>query len=554
MGPPAERIRDEPDLEDARKWPGVRFYALSGRPSAGDFRFEDVTRAAGIESTHQVANVIEEELRPMLAGVSAGDLDGDGFVDLFVTGGAGEDHFLRNLSGAGFERALAAELGVTPLVGDAQYGRASGAPLLADLNADGHLDLFIGGASYLTDDMTYGRTFWGSAQGRFEIAPERAGPPSDSAVASAAAADYDLDGDLDVVTTHWLDEPGTRLWQNTRGSFADGMIYSGLMQGARSLRGSLAANFVDLGNDAYPELLVAVDLHDSAAFANDTGKLSLLEGNVLDDDSGMGATVADFDGDLDMDWFVSAILHEGECRSCDFEGRGNRLYRNDGAGDLTDVSLEAGVRDGGWGWAACAADLDLDGDVDLLHTNGMTFYAARGAELAAQFADDALRLFLNDGTGKFERADARLGLVDLDQGRGLVCFDYDRDGDIDVFVHNHDQPARLWRNDLSTGHALSVALSGEGANTQAIGARLWLRVGDAWQVRDIRAGTNYASQDPAEAHFGLGDATRVDELWIRWPTRDPKLTKLTDLPADHLIVVDLSAAETSADVSPPPVR
>jgi hypothetical protein len=99
-----------------------------------------------------------------------------------------------------------------------------------------------------------------------------------------------------------------------------------------------------------------------------------------------------------------------------------------------------------------------------------------------------------------------------------------------------------------------VALSGEGANTQAIGARLWLRVGDAWQVRDIRAGTNYASQDPAEAHFGLGDATRVDELWIRWPTRDPKLTKLTDLPADHLIVVDLSAAETSADVSPPPVR
>ncbi len=545
-GPPAPPIDKAPDQIEPKKWPNTRLYALAPRGSEQTFRFKDVTQEANAAVAHRAPGVVSADLRSHLAGVASGDLDADGFVDLFVVGGADPDFILHNQGDGTFLPERADSHGVEERVGDPTYGKANGAPLLFDFDGDGRLDLFVGGAAF-SHDLREARLFLGDGKGSFRAGSNTGISACDSPVTSASAADYDLDGDLDLVTTHWINAPGTRIFHNSRGTFADGTERAGLGPSRRALRGSLAASFIDLDDDVFPELLVSVDFRDSASFANERGTLSWLEGNRLTDHSGMGTAFADFDGDLRLDFFVTATLIPDTCPMCD----GNHLYQNTGSRQLVDMTEAAGVRDGGWGWAACAADLDLDGDSDLLHTAGQVSYASGESGLVAPFAEDRLRVFLNDGRGRFERADEELELIDVDQGRGLVCFDYDRDGDIDVFVQNHDKPSRLWRNELGERHSLTVALQMAGANSRAIGARIWLRTGSQWQVRDIRAGTNYASHDPAEAHFGLDTATQVDELWIRWPRADASMTKLSNLPVDHLIVVEHASANVVTGAQPP---
>jgi hypothetical protein len=131
----------------------------------------------------------------------------------------------------------------------------------------------------------------------------------------------------------------------------------------------------------------------------------------------------------------------------------------------------------------------------------------------------------------FEEDAAAVGAADRGQGRGVAAFDYDRDGDLDLLIADSEQAPRLLRNDGGADHHwLSVALRGDGANSEAIGARVSVRAGGLTQLREIRAGSNYASQDPAEAHFGLGDAVVVD-VTVRWP--DGATTELPGVAANQ---------------------
>jgi hypothetical protein len=227
----------------------------------------------------------------------------------------------------------------------------------------------------------------------------------------------------------------------------------------------------------------------------------------------MGAAPADFDNDGDVDWFVTSILDPDGFAEAHWGVTGNRYYRNRGDGTFEDATDTAGVRDGGWGWAACAQDFNLDGYLDIFHANGYS------ASQAADFYEDTARLFVSRGDGTFEERAIELGLDDPDQGRGAACFDYDGDGDVDVFISNNDEPARLWRNGAQTlGNGwLHVSVHGTGLNTQAIGARVYATIGDTTQLREIRAGSNFESQDPPIAYFGLGNASSVDELRVVWP-------------------------------------
>ena len=213
---------------------------------------------------------------------------------------------------------------------------------------------------------------------------------------------------------------------------------------------------------------------------------------------------------------------------------GNRLYQNDGSGTFTDVSESAGVRMGFWGWGSCFADFDNDGWLDLFHVNGW-----RHGFLADEFLTDPSRLFMSNGDGTFTEASLVKGLVDDGQGRGVVCFDADRDGDIDIFVSNNgDGPSFYMNQVIQTSQAfnyLGVVLVGPFPNTQGIGALITITpsIGGT-QVREIRAGSNFASQNPAEAHFGLGNATSVD-LSVRWP--DGMVSTETNVPANQLLVL-----------------
>ena len=126
------------------------------------------------------------------------------------------------------------------------------------------------------------------------------------------------------------------------------------------------------------------------------------------------------------DWkFVTAIYNP------DNDKIGNDLYRGLGDGTFERVTDSAGVDQGFWGWGACAGDFDNDGWQDIFHVNGW--------HDAGQWGDDPSRFFHSNGDGTFTERSEEVGLIETDQGRGVVCFDADRDGDLDIFVSNHSE-------------------------------------------------------------------------------------------------------------------
>jgi hypothetical protein len=197
-----------------------------------------------------------------------------------------------------------------------------------------------------------------------------------------------------------------------------------------------------------------------------------------------------------------------------------------------DVRRDAGPDLGAaTGWGASWADLDLDGDPDLVVVNG----AIPVEDLAADA--EAVQAFANrtaEGEpGRFVDVSAELGLEDVGPlvARGSAAADYDNDGDVDIAVATIGGPLVLLENEGRTGRWLQVELDGF-----APGATITLALpGDRVSTRAVVAGSSYLSSEDPRAHFGLGDADRVDELTVRWP--DGRETVLRDLAVNQVVTV-----------------
>ena len=211
----------------------------------------------------------------------------------------------------------------------------------------------------------------------------------------------------------------------------------------------------------------------------------------------MGSAVGDYDNDGDNDWFVSSIFDVTNAKI------GNRLYRNH-MGAFEDVSVAAGIDDGAWGWGACFIDFENDGDLDIYHTNGWP----------GGFAEDTSRAFVNMGDGTFVERAVELGIVDTEMGRGVVCADFDNDGDVDILLLH--ERATLWENETTGNNFLRIKLRGIPPNTEAVGARILLTSDFVTQLREIMVGSNFVSQNPTMQVFGLGASTEAD-VTIEWP-------------------------------------
>jgi hypothetical protein len=143
---------------------------------------------------------------------------------------------------------------------------------------------------------------------------------------------------------------------------------------------------------------------------------------------------------------------------------------------------------------------------------------------------------VSDKAGSFMERSSELGMIDTSQGRGVVCFDYDRDGDVDLFISNNRQPPALYRNDGgNNNNYLHIQLEGEDQNSEAVGARIYLTDNGLTQMRELRAGSNYLSQNPVEAYFGMGPETRVDQVRVVWPSGAEKI--LEDIEANQLLFI-----------------
>jgi hypothetical protein len=495
--------------------------------AARAWTFTEVAAAAGLDYEHGYLVPLTDqfgsydERRAVGGGVAAGDYDGDGWIDLFVAhGDVGPDLLFRNRGDGTFEEAGAA-------AGVGLVGRFSAGPTFADVDGDGRPDLFVGGVK-----GTPLAFFRNRGDGTFEDRTAAVGLAFTRETQSAAFGDYDGDGDLDLALAHWgqVLTPGEStqtLWRNDGAAgFVDTSESSGIAPALRALffapgefgtDYTFTPNFADLDDDGFPELLLASDFGTSRVFHNegDGTFADATDPAVITDENGMGAALGDVDNDGRLDWFVSSIWDPDGVAEGRWGVTGNRLYRGLGGGAFEDVTEAAGVREGYWGWGATLGDFDDDGDLDLFHVNG---WGSSGAGDTGAFYRDASRLFVASPAGAFTERSIELGIVDTGNGRGVVSFDYDRDGDLDLLVANNGGPLRLFRNDGGNAQGwLEVRLVGRAPNTEAIGAQLRLTTPSGRQLRVVRAGSNFVSQDPVVVHAGLGPHPHAD-LEIRWPS------------------------------------
>ncbi len=153
-------------------------------------------------------------------------------------------------------------------------------------------------------------------------------------------------------------------------------------------------------------------------------------------------------------------------------------------------------------------------------------------------------LFRNDGDGTFTDVGWVQGADRVEDGRGVAVLDSDRDGRLDLVLRNYRQPAALLRNGGPRRQWVEFHLVGTRSNRDAIGARIRLRAGEAWQTRVVSAGSGYLSGSSLRQHFGLGDALRVDEVEISWPSG--LRTRIRDLSAGRSYRV-VEQAEVASD-------
>jgi enediyne biosynthesis protein E4 len=503
-------------------------------------QFSNITNSTGIRFVHRIVNATNSKVELLAGGAAVGDYDDDGDVDLYVVrGNSGPNLLYRNDGGNRFTD-VAASAGAAR-ANPAGGGYLQSGPVFVDVDGDADLDLFIGG---LEGDPS--ALLANNGNGTFSDVTAQSGLASMTAknTISASFADYDLDGDLDMALAHWgtprppdgmggngdtetlwrndSNAGGIRLTNVSRESrVAAAMVprrggYGAFQPNALDYDYSFVPLFARIDADRYPDLLVVSDFNNTRFFLSNGAQPAPVtfrdatDNAVIIDRNGMGSAVGDVDNDGDLDWLVTGIFGASETV-------GNRLYRNEGNGLLQDVTVAARLEDGGWGWGACFADFNLDGRLDIFHTNGW-----ENLNPIDNFQSDRSRLFIAQPNGfQFRDEAATRGMTDTEQGRAVICADFDGDGDVDIFMTNRglENSGAFWLNNDATNQnkALTAKLVGAAPNTQAAGARIRVTVGGVTQTREIAVGNNFTSQTPVAQVFGLGTSAAADSVEIEWP-------------------------------------
>jgi hypothetical protein len=517
-------------------------------------RFTEVAAASGISYVQFRTDVPADRYGPVdwhSGGASTVDYDNDGWMDLFVTRGDDAGILYRNL-GPDSQSGLVMFRDVTAAAGLDHAVHCNG-PVWADLDNDGDADLFTS-----THGFPRYYLFVNNGNGTFSEEGVARGADCTNEVLryglSASAGDYDNDGYLDLCVAEWLqysptcnEKSGLRLLRNLGkqkpAHFEDVTVQAGIRmpmhagvtlpqlktESGEPRPVSMTPRFSDLDGDGLVDLPITSDYETTRLYWNKgdgTFADGTEAGGVKLGMNDMGSTIADFDGDGRLDWFITDITWKGvQARD------GNHLYLNNGDRTFTDLAGSAGVKKGGWGWGASFLDYDNDSDLDLVSTNGFpmgpgaaeTQMGARGG-----FRDDRAMLWRNNAEGgaatTFSDVSDQVGMRDVGQGKSLVVFDYDNDGDQDVFIANHgmDRPT-LYRNDGGNKLPwLRIRTIGSVCNRDGAGALI--TVTDPrlkWPlVWEVSRSSNYLGQNEPTAHFGLGEAVTdtVQLVNIRWPS------------------------------------
>ncbi len=513
--------------------------------------FVDVTESLGLAFAHTSGGSGEMHIPEIMgAGAALVDLDGDGDLDAYLTNGrpgitrAMSTEELRAFdpaSGEARNRAYRQDPDGTFVdvtdesgLGDPGYGMGVAA---GDIDADGDVDLYV-------TNVGRDHLYRNRGDGTFEDVTEAAGVSVDGWSTSASFVDVDRDGDLDLYVCRYLDYDPSRacteftgrpdfcgpksfppvsdvlLRNEGDGTFTDVSASAGMTTVAGAGLGVVCE---DLDRDGWVDIYVANDGDANQLWMNRRDGTfadeAMFQGVALNwhgvAEAGMGVLAADFDGDLNLDLFVTHLTRES-----------NTLYRNLGATGFEDVTARARLERPSvpfTGFGTAAIDLDLDGGLDLVILNGRVlrqdaYPDAIPTGFWKDYAEPNL-VHLNDGTGVFEDASARVGgrlTGDVEISRGLATGDVDGDGDLDLLVANVEGPARIFRNDAPpAGRWLRIRAETR-PGTLAIGSRVEIRAGDRQWVRTVNRGFSYLSSSDPVPHFGVGPRETVDALVVQW--------------------------------------
>jgi len=535
--------------------PGIR-HVRAQAPGPSPIHFTDITASAGIKFTHfkgnQGISINREEFGP---GVCAADFDGDGWQDIYFVNG--RDLYHRGIS---VHNALYRNNGdltftdVTDKAGVAGTGYGLGC-VWGDYDNDGFPDLFI---------TQYGRNvlYHNNGNGTFTDVTDKAGVAGEESGmfhSSATFFDYDRDGRLDLYVGSYvaLDPGGPRyctigrvrtscppqaykgslnaLYHNNGdGTFTNVTQAMHIYQPAGK---NLSVGAADYDNDGWPDLFVANDGVEAYLYHNQHGKgfkemaapagMAYSSGGRLM--AAMCISLGDYDNDGWLDLYVS-----------DFQGSSDHLWHNDGRGNFDEVSDEAGITAAtrnvlsfGGGFI----DYDNDGRLDLFIANGHVYPEIEQASPGTRYKQ-VNSLFHNQGGGKFVETGGEAGIAQQAPraGRGVAFADFDNDGFTDILVSNNDDPPLLLHNAGNRNHFINFRLVGTRSNRDAMGARIRILSGGTPQIREIAGGGSYLSQSDLRANFGLGQATHVERVEIKWPSG---LTQtFHDLAADKFYLVE----------------
>ncbi|MBC8505681.1 MAG: CRTAC1 family protein [Chloroflexi bacterium] len=424
----------------------------------------------------------------MSRGVAWGDYNDDGKPDLFVANSQGQTNFLYRNDGDGiFTPVQESEI--------MQIRSYSESGNWVDYDSDGDLDLFITNirneANFLfrnDGDDSFTRITDG------EIVSER------RSSTGSCWADYDADGDLDVFVANRNEQHNSFFSNNGDGNFAkmtDGEI-------VKNGGDSRACGWADVDGDADLDLYVG-NAHEANFFYTNNGDgtfTRVTEGSFTNDISyTYGLSWADVVNDGDIDLFVSNVQDK------------NILYLNNGLGEFERVVDEPFATDIGASKGNTWGDFDNDGDVDLFVANG-----------TPDISDVTNFLYLNDGEGTFTRSAVGVLTDDNHISAGTAWVDYNNDGRLDIFVANwgnNNQDNALYTNENGEiGNWIKISLVGYESNRSSIGATVRLEtIIDAetiWQTHQVLGNTGYGSQNEQIIHFGIGSATQIKSLEIRW--------------------------------------
>ena len=498
-------------------------------------RFVDIAEQAGLTEPNTFGGVDKKEsiLESTGTGAAIFDFDGDGANDIFIANGPPSHSALYRNDGAGHFKEVSQKAGLNA-VGWAQ------AACVGDIDNDGHPDLLV---TYYGHNVLYRNL----GNGKFQDITARAGLPVTGTRWGSGCAfiDYDRDGLLDIFVANYVDldlahvpKPGSNrncewkgmaVWcgphgltaghnvlyhNNGDGTFTDVSAKAGIRAPGRCY--GLGAVTADFDQDGWPDIYVACDQTPSLLYRNrhdgtfeergDAAGVAYNADGALQ--AGMGIAVTDYDGDGLLD-----------IAKTNFSGDRPSLYRNEGGSFFEDVSETAGLgRHLLLGWGIAFLDVDEDGWPDLVMANGHVYPEIDRSAIGETYRQRTL-LYRNLGNGRFAdiTGSAGPGFAPLRPARGLAIGDLDGSGRPEIVIVNMNEKPSLLKNAGPRQNAIAITLTGTKSNRSAIGAVCKLDTAGRKQTQAVVSGGSFFSQNALTLYFGLGNASKVDRIEVRWP-------------------------------------